>query len=281
MASPTVTVWLDDQKTDVPFDSTTKVFRLQIRALDALSKNRTPELNPFDYQIGALDPQHQLLKLDDTLGEAGIVAGDALRVTKIFKKHREESRDIYWAAGLGVYTAFILAVALGIFVELWPWSSADIIPSTTRSITLYVLVWNLGTYAVGPEVLLLYIVLLSGIIGACIWSLYALSKHLSADQDFDRIWSGWYFVRPFLGGGLAVALYALLRAGLFSTESGVSATSVIGVSALSFLVGLFAENAIHKLHDIADTVFGNPPSSQSSSPQGTTPVKPAQPPAHP
>jgi hypothetical protein len=159
-------------------------------------------------------------------------------------------------------------------VELWPWSSVDLTPSATRSITFYFLIWKLGTFAVGPEVLLLYIVLLSGIIGACVWSLYALSSHMSAAQDFDRNWAAWYFVRPFLGGGLALALYALLRAGLFTATSGVSATSVVGVSALSFLVGLFAENAIHKLHDIADTVFGNPPSGQP----GTSGAPPASPP---
>jgi hypothetical protein len=269
----TVTVWLGDQKAVEPYDPTIKVFRLQVRALEDLSKGKTPELNPFDYGISALDPHNRVLDPSDTLGDAKIVAGDALQV---FLKHKEEDWDKYWATGLGVYTVFILAVALELFVKFWPWSSADVTPTAPRSITVYFLWLNLGTHAVGPELLLLCIVLLSGIIGACIWSLYALSSHVSEAQDFDRNWAAWYFVRPFLGGGLAAGLYALLRAGLFTASSGASATSMIGVSALSFLVGLFTENAIYKLHDIADTVFGNPPSSPSAG-QPTNP--PGNPPA--
>jgi hypothetical protein len=265
-ATPTVTVWLDDQKTVVPFDSSMKVHRLQVQALAALSEGKSPELNPFDYQIGTMDPHGQVLNPADMLGDANVVAGDALRV---FKKHKEEFWDIVSAVCLGVYTVLLLAIALGIFLGLWPSSSADLTPAATRSITIYVLAWKLGPFAVGPEVLLLYIAILSGVIGACIWSLYVLSSHLSATQDFDRSWTAWYFVRPFLGGGLAAALYALIRAGLFSAGTGVSTTSVIGVSALSFLIGLFAENAIYKLHEIADTVFGNPPSGQPGSTAST------------
>lgn len=257
-APTTVTVWLDDQKVSVPFDSTTKVYRFQIQALEALSTSLNTELNPFDYRTGTLDPKHKLLNPEDTLGDSGIIAGDALRV---FQEHQENRKDIYWATGVGIYTAIVLASALDILVGLWPWSAADLTPAATRLVTLYFLIWKLGPFAVGPELLLLYIVLLSGIIGACIWSLYALSLHVSAAQDFDSSWVAWYLARPLLGAGLAGSLYALLRAGLFSPTSGPSATDVVGVAALGFLVGLFAENAIHKLHDIADTLFGNPPSS--------------------
>lgn len=255
MATPPtkLKVWFENKSTDVDFDSTMKVSRLQLLAMQALCSHRTPPLDPRNYEIAA--PGGQELDPNSSLATNGIAAGGDLLLVE---KYQQKGSDIHWAIGLGIYTGFILVAALVAISQLWPWTSADLTPTTTRSVTLYLLFWPVGTYALGPELQLLYIVILSGIIGACIWSLYALSLHLSATQDFNRIWAAWYLVRPFLGAGLAVALYAVIRAGLFSAGSGVDDASVLGVSALSFIVGLFAENAVHQLHRVADTVFGNP-----------------------
>lgn len=269
MAAPSTTlkVWFENQSADIDYDSAMRVSRLQMLAMQKLCSGKSPPLDPRDYQFAT--PDNQGIPADTTLGTYGIAAGADLLLVK---KYRQGASDIHWAIILGVYTGLLLVAALAVLAELWPWSSADLAPATTRSITLYILFFKVGTFAVGPEVLLLYIVLLSGIIGACVWSLYVLSAHLSSSQDFSRVWAGWYLVRPFLGAGLALILYALLRAGLFSTGSTASSTSVLGISALSFLVGFFTENAVHKLHDIADTVFGNPPSGQPT----TAPSTPAK-----
>jgi len=261
MAAPPkkITLWFENQAANIDYDSEMMAGSLEQRALQALGSNRKPPLDFRDYEL--ITTGNTRLNPDKSLRKNGVVPDDDVLLVK---RYTQGPSDIHWALGLGVYAGLLLIGSLVVLTQLWPWSSADLTPAGTRSVTLYILFYPVGTFAVGAEVLLLYVVLLSGIIGACVWSLYVLSSHLSAGQDFNRSWAAWYLVRPFLGAGLAVILYAILRAGLFSAGSGVDDTSVIGVSAMSFLVGLFTENAIHKLHEIADTVFGNPPSSPSA-----------------
>lgn len=253
-----IRVWYGRRYIELDFNSQTKTADFQVQAVVdlGLDSSKTLGLRLATTSNVTLEPQK-------TLGSNGVEGGDGL---VLVDAHKQDVHDLRWAAGLFVYTFFILAVAIVAFVELWPGTSAELTPSTVRMITFYILVFRLGAYAVGPEVLLLCVSILGGIIGACVWSMYAFAKHVSASEDFNRVWAAWYFSRPFIGAGLAVALYAVLRAGLFSTGNSVSGTDVIGVAAISILSGLFAENAIYKLHQIADTVFGNPPDKKTTKP---------------
>jgi hypothetical protein len=263
MATPStdLKVWFENQApANIAFDSTMRVSRVQMLAMQALCSNRSPPLDPRNYEIAG--PGGPGLDPNSSLSTCGVTAGADLYLVE---KYKQKPSDIHWAIGLGVYTGLILVAGLIAISQLWPWTSADLTPTATRSVTFYLFAWPVGTYALGPELQLLYIVILSGTIGACVWSLYALSLHMSAIQDFNRIWAAWYIVRPFLGAGLAVALYAVIRAGLFSAGSGVDDANVLGVAALSFLVGLFAENAVHQLHRVADTLFGDPADDKTTS----------------
>lgn len=261
--SPTVKVWLDGQTTDIPFDSTKKVSTIQLEALASLFNNKPTQPNPLDYQIGSLVSKDLVLAPSTTLGEANIVAGADLI---LLKKHKQGKSDINWAIGMGFYTGIILLFSLYFLASLWPWTTAGMTPSSNQLVTMHFLLWTYGPYAVGPEVLLLFIVFLSGIIGACVWGIYVLAQHFSAAQDFDKAWVAWYLTRPFIGAGLAVIVYAVIRGGIVPAGSGASSVSVVGVSAMAFLVGLFAENAVHMLHKAADSIFGNPPDSTVSKP---------------
>lgn len=66
----------------------------------------------------------------------------------------------------------------------------------------------------------------------------------------------WRFFSPFLSGGLALAIAALTESGvlgLTTRSSGGSAFFSIG-----FIAGYFADNALAKMQEIAETVFGSP-----------------------
>ena len=49
--------------------------------------------------------------------------------------------------------------------------------------------------------------------------------------------------------------YVILRAGLFSPSSSIDQASPFGFSAVAALVGLFSEQAMEKLRDVAANIF--------------------------
>jgi hypothetical protein len=101
---------------------------------------------------------------------------------------------------------------------------------------------------------LIFVVIFSGIIGACTFSLFAISHHLGADKDFDKQWQAWYLLRPIIGGVLTIG-------------ADLKNLNLIGVAAISGLVGMFSEHAMHKLQDLADTLFGAAPGDGKVQPQ--------------
>ena len=89
---------------------------------------------------------------------------------------------------------------------------------------------------------------------------------------------------PFAGSALAVVFYLVIRGGFFSPQAGFGNTSPFGFAAMAALVGLFSEQAVLKLQEIAETVFTKPPPGADSKPQKSvtksespTPTKPESP----
>jgi hypothetical protein len=56
--------------------------------------------------------------------------------------------------------------------------------------------------------------------------------------------------------------YVVLRAGLFSPSTSVSEVSPYGFCAVSVLVGLFSEQAMEKLRQVAANVFAERPTGR-------------------
>jgi hypothetical protein len=55
--------------------------------------------------------------------------------------------------------------------------------------------------------------------------------------------------------------------GFFSAESNPQHTSPFGFLALSAMVGMFSEQAVLKLKEIAETLLSKPPAGKDSKPQ--------------
>ena len=66
----------------------------------------------------------------------------------------------------------------------------------------------------------------------------------------------WRFFSPFLSGGLAVVVGALTDSGVMGLT--VKASSGSAYFSLGFIAGYFADSALAKMQEIADTVFGSP-----------------------
>ena len=147
-----------------------------------------------------------------------------------------------------------------------PDPDADFRPHT------YNFLW--GTILLSKESRLALLALIIGALGGLVHSLRSLSDYVGT-RGFKNQWTLSYVLRPFSSGGLALIAYLLIRGGFFS--NGLDAADKYKLLALSGLIGLFSEQTITKLRQIANTVFSIPtersdPLPQSKDQSGNTVV---------
>jgi hypothetical protein len=190
------------------------------------------------------------------MGECGVVADDKLLLTKGL--HHQNPFDKSMAGVLILYTMTLFALSLLALGSVWPKTSKDLVLNSTKSLNITIIPYH--TYSVGPELGVILIMMLAGMVGACVYSLYAISLHLGSYEDFDATWTGWYLTRPWIGAGLALGVYILIRGGILTMAS-IGSVSLLGLAGVSILTGLFTEQVMHKLNDLADTLFGSGPAN--------------------
>jgi hypothetical protein len=92
-----------------------------------------------------------------------------------------------------------------------------------------------------------------GGLGACLHGANSLAYHRGRG-DFSKDWVQWYFLRPLVGGVLALIFYLIIAAG-FMPQVGSNGREFYGIIGLSGLIGLFSKQALNKLSDIFDAIF--------------------------
>lgn len=99
---------------------------------------------------------------------------------------------------------------------------------------------------------------LGGILGGTMFGLKYLYQVVARGLwNIDR--RLWRIFSPFLSGGAALAIGGLLDSGLLGLTIKSSTTSFY--FSMGFISGYFADKALGKMQEIADTVFGSPPNS--------------------
>lgn len=120
-------------------------------------------------------------------------------------------------------------------------------------------------FKIWDEVRLLWIVILAGALGSLIHAMRSVYWYVG-NRNLVRSWLAKYFVMPFTGSALAVMFYFVIRGGFFSPQSDFSQTSPFGFAALSAMVGLFSEQAVLKLKQVAETILSKPESGADPTP---------------
>jgi hypothetical protein len=186
------------------------------------------------------------------------------------EKPKEGLDDRHVALLVSVYTIIVFVVTLYFLVNIWPATPQELASNaTTFNATRPVTLFGTGIhFLLGPETLIIFIIMFSGIICACVFSFFVISKHIGV--DFNKEYLAWYLLRPLIGAGLPLIFYFLLRGGVLTVGTNLANLNLIGVAAISGLVGMFSENAMYKLKDLADTLFGNPPSKPNVTATATT-----------
>jgi hypothetical protein len=101
---------------------------------------------------------------------------------------------------------------------------------------------------------LLLIVLFAGALGGLGHALRSLGWYIG-NRRLKWSWSALYFLTPFMSAAIALVFYFVIRGGFFSPTSSVSDTSPFGFAAVAALIGMFTEEAINKLRNVASTLL--------------------------
>jgi hypothetical protein len=140
-------------------------------------------------------------------------------------------------------------------------------PLVTTEVSLFGKTWTLS-----DEERLLILVITAGALGSLIHALRSAYWYVG-NRNLVRSWVPKYFLLPFCGAVLAVLFYFVVRGGFFSPRASSLDTSPYGFCALACLVGLFSEQAVLKLKQVAETLFmtteqgkdANPPAAEGKS----------------
>jgi hypothetical protein len=108
------------------------------------------------------------------------------------------------------------------------------------------------------ELDLLWLVMLAGCLGTFLHNSQSFSDYVG-NRTLKNNWAWWYYLRPFIGAGLAVVFYTALRGGVIAIATGTNARTSdlnpFGVVATAALVGMFSKAATMKLGEVFETLF--------------------------
>jgi hypothetical protein len=201
-------------------------------------------------------------------------------------EHKQTEYDTKMAFRLIMYSVVVLLICGYLLLGTWPADTGDLELNATstfnhtrpafnaindiNSTRPISLPFTETSFLVGPETLLVIVMIISGAMGAAIFSLWAAAKHLSYKHNFDYDrYKYWYMTRPFLGSGLALFFYFLIRGGLLTIGTEIMMMNVVVIAGLSGLVGMFSEQAILKLSEIADATFGSKKATEAEEAEET------------
>jgi hypothetical protein len=164
-------------------------------------------------------------------------------------------------AGVGCLMLVFMLIAVVLFyvtIAYWPPSVAagDEPDSTIKFFG--------NTYTISRDMQLLMTVAFLGALGAMIHVIRSFIRYVG-ERRLVWSWIPSYFLIPFVGAGLAMITYIVLRAGLLGGV-GDGEGNIWGFASIAALVGLFSAQAASKLKDVFETIL-------TPAKQGTDPIK--------
>ena len=127
---------------------------------------------------------------------------------------------------------------------------------------------------VNRELDLLWLVMLAGCLGTFLHTSQSFTDYVG-NRTIKNNWAWWYYLRPFIGAGLAVVFYTALRGGVIAIATGTNAKTSdlnpFGVVATAALVGMFSKSATMKLGEVFETLFKSDKAQATKDKLVTTP----------
>jgi hypothetical protein len=113
---------------------------------------------------------------------------------------------------------------------------------------------GMAEFTLSTEILFFIVVATAGALGGFIHGLRSVAKY-AGNRQLRWSWVPFYLLLPLIGALGGIVFYVVLRAGLFSPSTSIDQASPFGFAAVAALVGLFSEQAMEKLRQIAGNVF--------------------------
>jgi hypothetical protein len=162
-----------------------------------------------------------------------------------------------WIAVLSGYLILFSVLLLYSIVRFWPG------PSDAAGTAVTYFVWR---FTLSEEIRLVLVVILTGALGAMVHALRSFYWYVG-NRIMVWSWLPKYILLPFVGSTLGLVFYLVIRGGFFSPQATASEASPFAFAALSGLVGLFSEQALLKLKEVAETLLAKPKPGENSKPQ--------------
>lgn len=145
---------------------------------------------------------------------------------------------------------YLLIVGVGAAVVLILTFPTEIVNDSGQRVAVFPPLF-LASHEISVDQGFLLLAFLAGVTGSFLHAAQSLSSYLG-NQEFKGSWTVWYFLRPWIGGVLGLAIYFTFRAGLVA---GASTVNPYGVVALGLLGGWFSKTTGDKLQEVFETLF--------------------------
>jgi hypothetical protein len=144
--------------------------------------------------------------------------------------------------------AAIVVTAANVLLAIWP----DDPPAKATAVVS--ILWGRLSVSVTPNDRLMLVAMLTGVIGSMVHAMTSFAD-FAGNARLSRAWIPWYLLRPFIGMGLALFFYVVVRAGLLSVQTQVGDINPYGIAAIAGLAGMFSKQATDKLNETFTTLF--------------------------
>jgi hypothetical protein len=161
-----------------------------------------------------------------------------------------------WIAAFAVVGVVLAAVALYSLWSFWPASSR--VGTSAAKVTAQRVNYFGWRPSLSPEFLLFVVVAIAGALGGLVHTIRSFSWYVG-NRRLHWSWVPFYSMLPAIGALGATVFYLVLRAGLFSPSASTEQISPFGFTAVAVLVGLFSEQALEKLRQVASNLFAERP----------------------
>jgi hypothetical protein len=162
---------------------------------------------------------------------------------------------VSWQGIVGLSVGLVLVTLFVLYTlwAFWPTTGGTGAPSPSASVSYFG--WNV---TVSRERLFFLIVALAGALGGLIHGVRSITWYVG-NRNLRRSWLLFNLMLPIVGALGGTVFYVVLRAGLFSPSTSAAQASPFGFAAVAMLVGLFSEQALEKLRQLAAQMFAESP----------------------